>query len=189
MQIEETGLDGCLLITPRRFSDERGFFSETFNAETYARAGIATTFVQDNHSLSRTSGTVRGLHFQAPPHAQDKLVRCGRGRVLDVAVDIRKGSPTYGKWFGVELTFENGKQMLVPAGFAHGFVTREPDTEVIYKCSDVYAPETEGSLHFADPEIGIDWGITPGEAILSEKDRQAPRLALLESPFTYEATQ
>ncbi|MEP5154487.1 dTDP-4-dehydrorhamnose 3,5-epimerase [Planktotalea sp.] len=145
------------------------------------------TFIQDNHSLSETVGTVRGLHFQAPPHAQDKLVRCGKGALFDVAVDIRKGSPTYGQWFGAELSFENGRQLLVPAGFAHGFVTREPNTEIIYKCSDDYAPETEGALIWNDPDIGIDWGITADQAILSGKDEVAPKLADLDSPFTYEA--
>ena len=142
--------------------------------------------MQDNHSLSEQVGTVRGLHFQAPPRAQAKLVRCGRGRLFDVAVDIRVGSPTYGQWVGEELTFENGKQLLIPAGFAHGFSTREPGTEIIYKCSDTYAPETEGALHFDDPDIGIDWGLNPDAAILSEKDQAAPTLATFQSPFTYE---
>jgi dTDP-4-dehydrorhamnose 3,5-epimerase len=124
MHIEETGIPGLLILTPARFGDARGFFSETWNRERLAQHGIDIDFVQDNHSLSATVGTVRGLHFQAPPHAQAKLVRCGRGALFDVAVDIRKGSPTYGQWFGVELSFENGKQLLIPAGFAHGFATR-----------------------------------------------------------------
>jgi dTDP-4-dehydrorhamnose 3,5-epimerase len=141
MHIEETGIPGLLILTPARFGDARGFFSETWNRERLAQNGIDIDFVQDNHSLSATVGTVRGLHFQAPPHAQAKLVRCGRGVLFDVAVDIRKGSPTYGQWFGVELSFENGKQLLIPAGFAHGFATRAPETEIIYKCSDYYAPE------------------------------------------------
>jgi dTDP-4-dehydrorhamnose 3,5-epimerase len=134
-------------------------FSETWNRERLAENGIDIDFVQDNHSLSAAVGTVRGLHFQAPPHAQAKLVRCGRGALFDVAVDIRKGSPTYGRWFGIELSFENGKQLLIPAGFAHGFATRAPDTEIIYKCSDYYAPEAEGALRYDDPDIGIDWGL------------------------------
>ncbi len=186
MQIDETGLQGLLVLTPPRFGDARGFFSETYNSARLAERGITTAFVQDNHSLSAEAGTIRGLHFQGPPHAQAKLVRCGRGRLFDVAVDIRQGSPTYGKWFGIELTFENGHQLLVPAGFAHGFVTREPGTEIIYKCSDFYAPETEGALAWDDPDIGIDWGLT-GTPILSGKDAQAGRLADLESPFTFEA--
>ncbi|GAB5447856.1 dTDP-4-dehydrorhamnose 3,5-epimerase [Gymnodinialimonas sp.] len=186
MDIEQTGLEGLLVITPKRFGDARGFFAETYSATKLAEQGITTTFVQDNHSLSAEVGTIRGLHFQAPPHAQDKLVRCGRGRLFDVAVDIRKGSPTYGQWFGIELTFENGKQLLVPAGFAHGFVTREPGTEIIYKCSDFYAPETEGAVIWNDPEIGIDWGLSDAP-ILSDKDAIAPALRDLDSPFIYEA--
>jgi dTDP-4-dehydrorhamnose 3,5-epimerase len=182
MQIEETGIRGLLVLTPPRFGDARGFFSETYNAARLAEHGITTAFVQDNHSLSAETGTIRGLHFQAPPHAQAKLVRCGRGRLFDVAVDIRRGSPTYGKWFGIELTFENGHQLLVPEGFAHGFVTREPGTEIIYKCSDIYAPETEGAVVWNDPDIGIDWGLT-GDPILSAKDAAALPLSKLDTPF------
>lgn len=186
MEIEQTGLEGLVVITPPRFGDDRGFFAETYSAAKLAPHGITIRFVQDNHSLSADVGTIRGLHFQAPPHAQDKLVRCGRGRLFDVAVDIRKGSPTYGQWFGIELTFENGKQLLVPAGFAHGFITREPGTEIIYKCSDFYAPETEGAIVWNDPDIGIDWGLE-GTPILSGKDADAGTLADLDSPFIYEA--
>lgn len=186
MLVEETGLPGLLVLTPRRFGDARGFFSETWNRARFEEAGIHLDFVQDNHSLSAAVGTVRGLHFQAPPRAQAKLVRCGRGALFDVAVDIRRGSPTYGKWFGVELSFENGKQLLVPAGFAHGFATRVPDTEIVYKCSDIYAPETEGALRFDDPEIGIDWGLGDVAPILSEKDAAAPGLSGFETPFTFE---
>ncbi len=186
MQIEDTPLEGVKVITPPRFGDARGFFSETWSRPKLAAAGIGIDFVQDNHSLSATPGTVRGLHFQAPPHAQDKLVRCGRGRLFDVAVDIRRGSPTYGRWWGTELSFENGRQLLVPAGFAHGFATLEPETEIVYKCSDVYAPETEGALLWNDPDIGIDWPVAD-EAVLSDKDAAAPRLADFESPFTWEA--
>ncbi|WP_224816136.1 dTDP-4-dehydrorhamnose 3,5-epimerase [Hasllibacter sp. MH4015] len=188
MQIEETGLDGLLVLTPKRFGDERGFFAETYNQDTFAAGGITTRFVQDNHSLSAEVGTIRGLHFQAPPRAQAKLVRCGRGRIFDVAVDIRKGSPTFGAYFGIELTFENAKQLLVPEGFAHGFVTREPGTEIIYKCSDTYAPDTEGAVIWNDPDIGIDWGLD-GDPILSSKDRVAGRLRNLETPFVYGGTQ
>lgn len=186
MNIEQTGLSGLLVITPPRFGDARGFFAETYSAAKLAEQGVTTQFVQDNHSLSADVGTIRGLHFQAPPHAQAKLVRCGRGRLFDVAVDIRKGSPTYGQWFGIELTFENGVQLLVPAGFAHGFITREPATEIIYKCSDIYAPQTEGAVIWSDPEIGIDWGLD-GDPILSGKDAVACTLADLDSPFTFEA--
>ena len=128
MQIEQTSLPGVVILTPARFGDHRGFFSESWNRQRMQEAGIDIDFVQDNHSLSAQVGTVRGLHFQSPPHAQAKLVRCGKGRLFDVAVDVRKGSPSYGKWFGIELSFENGKQLLIPAGFLHGFVTREPGT-------------------------------------------------------------
>lgn len=130
-------------------------------------------------------GTVRGLHFQAPPNAQAKLVRCGRGAIFDLAVDIRRGSPTYGQWFGYELSAANGVQLYIPEGFAHGFVTLEPASEIIYKCSDYYAPKTEGSLRWDDPEIGIDWPLT-GDPILSEKDAEAPLLAEFDSPFAWE---
>jgi dTDP-4-dehydrorhamnose 3,5-epimerase len=185
VQIEDTALPGVLILTPKRFGDERGFFSESWNRRLLAENGLDFDFVQDNHSLSTRADTVRGLHFQAPPHAQAKLVRCGRGRLFDVAVDIRKGSPTYGRWVGVELSFENGRQLLIPAGFLHGFATRVPDTEIIYKCTDYFAPSADGAVRFDDPDIGIDWGLT-GEAILSDKDRAAPRLAAFDSPFTFE---
>ncbi len=146
--------------------------------------GIDTDFVQDNHSVSAAVNTVRGLHFQSPPHAQAKLVRCGRGRLFDVAVDIRKGSPTFGQWVGYELSFENGQQLLIPEGFLHGFATHEPDTEIIYKCSDYYAPECDGAVRFDDPDLGIDWGLG-GDAILSDKDANAPLMAQFDSPFIY----
>ncbi len=187
MQIEPTSLPGVLILTPRRFADARGWFSEVWNASTLAAQGIATPFVQDNHSYSREAGTVRGLHFQAPPRAQAKLVRCGRGRILDVAVDIRAGSPSYGHWVGVELSAENGRQLLIPEGFLHGFVTREPDCEVLYKCSDTYAPDCDGAVRFDDPDLAIDWGIDPAGAILSDKDRAAPLLQNFATPFRYEA--
>lgn len=183
MQIEDTPLPGVKLLTPARFGDARGFFSESYSRRVLAEHGITLDFVQDNHSLSAQVGTVRGLHFQAPPHAQDKLVRCGRGRLFDVAVDVRKGSPTYGQWFGAELSFENGKQLLVPAGFLHGFVTREPDTEIVYKCSDYYAPECDGAVHW--DSCGIDWGFE-GDPVISAKDAAAVRLADFDSPFVYE---
>ena len=145
MKIEQTSLPGVVVLTPARFGDSRGFFSESWNRKRMAEAGFDIHFVQDNHSFSAQVETLRGLHFQSPPHAQAKLVRCGRGRLFDVAVDIRRGSPTWGRWFGVDLSFDNGRQMLIPEGFLHGFVTREPETEIIYKCSDYYAPSHSGA--------------------------------------------
>ena len=185
MDVQTTPIPGLLVITPARFGDDRGFFSESYSKTRMAEHGVETEFVQDNHSLSARVGTVRGLHFQSPPHAQAKLVRCGRGVLFDVAVDVRKGSPTYGQWFGVELSFENGKQLLVPVGFLHGFSTRAPDTEIIYKCSDFYAPDCDGAVRFDDADIGIDWGLTD-EAILSGKDEQAQSFADFASPFVWE---
>ncbi|MGB7244838.1 MAG: dTDP-4-dehydrorhamnose 3,5-epimerase [Sulfitobacter sp.] len=187
MNIEKTSLDGVLILTPRRFGDDRGFFSEVWNKETLGAQGLNYDFVQDNHSLSRDVGVVRGLHYQSPPHAQDKLVRAGAGVIFDVAVDIRVGSPQYGHWFGTELSAENGKQMLVPKGFLHGFATRAPNSELLYKCTDVYSPECDGAIYFGDPDLGIDWGIPASDAILSEKDKMAPRFADFKSPFKYEA--
>lgn len=187
--IKPTDISDILVISPRRFGDDRGFFCETWNAGELANYGITTTFVQDNQSLSSAVGTIRGLHYQSPPHAQDKLVRCGRGALLDVAVDIRNGSPTYGEWVGVELSAENGRQLLVPKGFLHGFVTLEPDTEILYKCSDYYTPECDGAIRFDDPDIGIDWGISADQAVLSEKDATAAYLKDFNSPFTYEAAK
>jgi len=184
LTVSETALPGVLLLEPRRFGDHRGFFCESWNKARMSEYGIDIEFVQDNHSLSREAGTVRGLHFQSPPHAQAKLVRCGRGALFDVAVDIRKGSPTYGKWVGFELSFENGKQLLIPEGFLHGFAALEPDTEIIYKCSDYYAPDCDGAVRFDDPDIGIDWGLDR-EPILSEKDAAAPLLRDFETPFSY----
>jgi len=186
MLLNGTSIPGVWVITPPRFGDARGFFAETYNQAKLAAQGILLDFVQDNHSLSAQIGTVRGLHFQAPPHAQAKLVRCGRGVLFDVAVDIRRGSPTYGRWFGCELSFENGRQLLIPAGFAHGFVTRAPDTEIIYKCSDIYAPQTEGALRWDDPDIGIDWAMGDLVPILSDKDAAAPAFRGFDSPFAYE---
>ena len=184
MIVAQTSLSGVLLLTPPRFGDNRGFFSESYNRQRMAEHGVITEFVQDNHSLSREIGTVRGLHFQSPPHAQAKLVRCGKGVLFDVAVDIRKGSPTYGQWFGEELSFVNGKQLLIPAGFLHGFVTRAPDTEIIYKCSNYYAPDCDGAVLWNS--CGIDWGMGDTAAVLSEKDTIAPELGDFVSPFTYE---
>lgn len=187
MQIEDTPLAGLKVITPRRFGDARGFFSESWSRRGLADHGIELDFVQDNHSVSATLNTVRGLHFQSPPHAQDKLVRCGRGALMDVAVDARLGSPTYGRWFAVVLSAENGKQLLVPKGFLHGFATREADTEIVYKCTDYYAPECDGAVRFDDPEIGIDWGLS-GSPVLSDKDAGASGWAGFDSPFRWEGS-
>ncbi|MGC9371093.1 MAG: dTDP-4-dehydrorhamnose 3,5-epimerase [Paracoccaceae bacterium] len=186
MKVEDTAIPGVRLLTPARIADERGFFAESWNRARLAEAGIDIDFVQDNHSLSLRKGTVRGLHFQAPPHAQAKLVRCGRGALLDVAVDIRRGSPAYGQWVAAELSFDNGRQMLIPEGCAHGFATLRDETEVIYKCSAYYAPGSDRALQFDDPEIGIDWGVTRAGAVLSAKDAAAPPLRDLDSPFTWE---
>ena len=171
-------------IKPQRHGDHRGFFAETYSRRQYAGLGIDVEFVQDNHSLSKEVGTLRGLHFQAPPHAQAKLIRCGRGAIFDVAVDIRRGSPTYGEWKGYKLTAENGDQLYIPVGFAHGFVTLEPDSEIVYKCSDYYAPETEGAVLWNDPDISIEWP-TDTAPSLSEKDAVAPLFSDLESPFIF----
>ena len=173
-----------LLITPSRFGDKRGFFAETYSSQKYAEMGVDVEFVQDNHSLSRDVGTLRGLHYQAPPHAQGKLVRCGRGAFFDVAVDIRRGSPTYGQWMGYELSAENGHQLYVPIGFAHGFVTLEPHSEIVYKCSDYYTPEAEGALRWDDPDIGIKWPLK-GSPIVSARDALLPSLKAFESPFIF----
>ena len=185
MKMHSTRLMGVILIAPKRFGDHRGFFAETYSQRSYFAAGVDASFVQDNHSLSAAVGTVRGLHFQAPPHAQAKLVRCGRGAIFDVAVDIRRGSPTYGHWAGYTLSAENGAQLYIPVGFAHGFATLAPDSEIIYKCSDYYAPETEGALRWDDPDIGIKWPLTSAP-VLSGKDAAAPLLAGFNSPFTFE---
>ncbi len=184
MIVRETPLPGVVIIEPVRHGDARGFFSESWSKSRMDEAGLVHDFVQDNHSMSTEAGTLRGLHFQAPPHAQAKLVRCGRGRLFDVAVDIRRGSPTYGQWTGAELSFENGLQLLVPEGFLHGFVTREPDTEVIYKVTDVYAPDCDGAVRW--DSCGVDWGVT-GTPKLSPKDAAAPALADFDSPFEWTA--
>ncbi|KQI73350.1 dTDP-4-dehydrorhamnose 3,5-epimerase [Loktanella sp. 5RATIMAR09] len=183
--MKQTDLTGVFELTPRRFADSRGHFSETYNADTLARHGINTLFVQDNQSYSRDIGTVRGLHFQAPPSAQAKLVRVLQGVIWDVAVDIRRGSPSYGHWVGRELSAETGNQLFIPAGFLHGFVTRTADCVVAYKCSATYAPATEGAVRFDDPDLAIDWGIDAQDAVLSDKDAAAPHFASLNSPFTY----
>ncbi|SOB81052.1 dTDP-4-dehydrorhamnose 3,5-epimerase [Sphingomonas guangdongensis] len=175
------------LVRPKRHGDARGWFTETYNRDTFAALGISCVFVQDNHSLSGPAFTLRGLHFQAPPRAQDKLVRCIRGRIFDVAVDVRRGSPTYGRWVGAELSAENGDQLFIPVGFAHGFVTLEPDCEVTYKCSDTYAPDADGGLSWDDPDIAVDWPLPPGRTPeLSAKDGRQPSLVGFDSPFPYD---
>ncbi|MBL4767809.1 MAG: dTDP-4-dehydrorhamnose 3,5-epimerase [Rhodobacteraceae bacterium] len=182
MIIAETDLAGVFLITPKRFEDERGFFSESWNKKSLAEAGLELpAFVQDNHSLSRTTGTLRGLHFQSPPHAQGKLVRCGQGELFDVAVDIRKGSPTFGNSFGTILSAQNGRQLWIPAGFLHGFVTRMPDTEIVYKCTDHYASECDGAVRW--DSLGVDWSVAA--PLLSDKDASAPLFADFDSPFIW----
>ena len=177
IEVRELELAGVYEITPQRFGDDRGFFSETYSATGLAAAGIDMTFVQDNHSLSRKAGVLRGLHYQLPPFAQDKLVRVICGAILDVAVDIRKSSPTFGRWLALEVSAKRWNQILVPKGFAHGFVTLIPDTEVIYKVTERYAPECDRSIRFDDPAIGIDWRVSAADVTLSDKDRNAPLLA------------
>ena len=184
MQIEPTALPDVLILTTARFGDARGWFRETWNGPKLTELGVHLDFVQDNHSMSAATGTLRGLHFQSPPHAQDKLVRCSRGAIRDVAVDVRKGSPHFGKWVAVDLTAENARQLLVPKGFLHGFVTLTPDAEVQYKCTDVYAPDCDGAVRWNDPDIGIDWGVT--DPVLSTKDQTAPFLRDWDSPFVWQ---
>lgn len=189
MQIETTRLPGVMIITPKRHGDARGFFCESWNRQTLRDRGIdLPEFVQDNHSMSHEVGTLRGLHYQSPPMAQGKLVRCGRGRLFDVAVDVRRGSPHYGAWFGLELSDENGRQLWIPSGFLHGFVTREPDTEIIYKCTAHYSQAHDGAV--AWNSLGIDWGLDdlPQGPQLSEKDQKAPDFSDWQSPFEMEQT-
>ena len=182
MKIIGTKITDLKLIEPARFGDHRGYFGETYSARKYDDLGLSDEFVQDNHSLSMVVGTLRGLHFQAPPSAQTKLVRCGRGAIFDVAVDIRIGSPTYGKWDGYELTAENGLQLYVPIGFAHGFVTLQPDSVIVYKCSEYYAPQAEGAVLWNS--CGIAWPLA-GDPILSDKDTSASAFNDFNSPFIY----
>lgn len=186
MRIEETALPGVVIVTPARIGDDRGWFCETWNASRMQAAGLGIAFVQDNHSFSARAGTLRGLHYQRPPHAQDKLVRCTRGAILDVAVDARRGAPTYGHWVAVTLTAANFRQILVPRGVLHGFVTLQDDTEVQYKCSDFYAPDCDGAVRW--DSLGIDWqpDLWGGTPILSAKDAAAVRFAEFDSPFGWE---
>ncbi|MEQ9459396.1 MAG: dTDP-4-dehydrorhamnose 3,5-epimerase [Phycisphaeraceae bacterium] len=187
MQILETDIPGVRIIEPKKFGDHRGFFMETYSSPRLAEAGITDHFVQDNHSLSASAGTLRGLHCQRPPHAQAKLVRVTRGRVLDVAVDARQGSPTFGQHVAVELDPDSARQLYVPFGFLHGFVTLEPDTEFLYKVSDVYAPDCDTGVRFDDPDLAIDWRLGGREPILSDKDAKLVAWRDFDSPFTYQS--
>ena len=188
MRIEELDLAGLLLIEPPRFGDARGWFCETWNRRRMEEAGLGFDFVQDNHSMSAEAGTLRGLHYQAPPAAQTKLVRCSAGAVWDVAVDVRRGSPAYGRWHGVVLSAENGAQLLVPRGFLHGFLTLTPNAEVQYKVDDYYSAACDGAVAWDDPDIAIDWPLAEAGVaapVLSDKDAAAPRLQDFETPFSY----
>ena len=177
MEIVETAIPDVKILTPKKHGDHRGFFSETYNRKVLAEHGITLEFCQDNHSLSAEVGVLRGLHFQTPPYAQDKLLRVTRGAVFDVAVDVRRGSPTFGRHVTVELTADNWKQILVPKGFAHGFVTLEPNTEVMYKVTAFYAPDCDRGIRWDDPALGIRWPVDPADVTLSDKDRNQPLLA------------
>lgn len=175
-----------ILITPEKFHDNRGWFSEVYNAKRELNSGIADTFVQDNQSFSEEKGTVRGIHFQSPPHAQAKLVRCARGRIIDYVVDLRKESPTYGHYVSAELCAYSGNQLYIPVGFGHAFITLEPGTEVLYKVSDFYFPDCDAGVRWNCPTIGIDWPLPEADVTLSEKDRSLPLLEDFASPFGYE---
>jgi dTDP-4-dehydrorhamnose 3,5-epimerase len=184
MKIINTTIEDVKVLEPKVFGDHRGWFMETYSDVLFKKAGLNLTFVQDNHSYSAAKGTLRGLHYQLNPKGQTKLVRCTKGAIFDVAVDIRKGSPTFGKWFGIELTSENKKQLLIPKGFAHGFMTLTEDVEVQYKVDELYAPDCDRGIIWNDPEIGIQWpiDITP---VLSAKDEIAPLLKEAENNFVY----
>lgn len=185
MIFTKTDLPGVVVVEPKVFGDHRGWFMETYSKKNYEEAGINIDFVQDNQSMSATKGTLRGLHFQLNPKAQTKLVRCTQGSIFDVAVDIRHGSPTFGQWFGTLLTAENKKQLFIPQGFAHGFMTLTDDVEVQYKCDNLYSPEHDGGILWNDPEIGIEWPMDI-HPILSEKDEKAPLLKDVKTNFVYE---
>jgi dTDP-4-dehydrorhamnose 3,5-epimerase len=185
MRTQEMKLPGAWLLQPTRLEDARGYFVETYNAELLRRIGIDAVFVQDNQSFSVAAGTVRGLHFQLPPEPQAKLVRVVRGRIFDVAVDLRRGSPTYGQWIGEVLDAKNGQQLFIPRGFAHGFCTLEADTEVAYKVDGFYSPDCDSGILWNDPTLAIHWPIAPEQAVLSPKDRSLPEFLLFESPFEY----
>lgn len=184
MEIIDTKLPDCKILIPKKFEDNRGYFFESWNRSALQIRDVDIDFVQDNHSFSAVRGTVRGLHYQSPPHAQDKLVRVVSGEILDIAVDVRVGSPTYGQWIAVYLSEENNHQLLVPKGFLHGFATCKDNVHVTYKCSDVYSSSADGSVRFDDPDLGIDWKLDR-QAILSEKDRKAVSFADFQSPFVF----
>ena len=177
--VEATAIPDVKVVTPQRFGDRRGFFSEVYNRQDFAAVGLDLDFVQDNHSLSGEAGTIRGLHFQRPPFAQDKLVRVVRGRILDIAVDIRRRSPTYGRHISIELSAENWRQLLIPVGFLHGFCTLEPNVEVIYKVTNYYSAEHDGGVAWNDPDLAIAWPPSAAHAILSQRDGCLPRLSEL----------
>ena len=183
MKTETFDIAGVVAITPDRFGDARGFFSETWSAARFTAAGVDSTFIQDNQSLSRDKGVIRGLHCQIGPNAQGKLVRCLRGAIWDVAVDARRSSPTFGRWVGIELSAENWRQIWVPAGFLHGFCTLQPDTEVVYKVTAPYDREAERGVVWDDPTLALPWPVEPGGAILSDKDKVLPRWADLPELF------
>jgi dTDP-4-dehydrorhamnose 3,5-epimerase len=189
LMIRRTEIADLVLITPRRYGDARGWFSETYSARTFSEVLGDVTFVQDNQAFSALRGTLRGLHFQRPPKPQAKLIRVLRGSIFDVAVDLRVGSPTYGHWVGETLTAEGGEQLFVPRGFAHGYCTLEPNTEVAYKVDGYYAPDCDAGLAWNDPMIGITWPMAPEEAILSDKDTKLPAFADFVSPFRYHTAQ
>lgn len=176
LEIKSLGLDGVLEIIPPKFEDDRGFFSETWNAQKLSENGVTFDFVQDNHSRSRAAGVLRGLHYQLPPYAQDKLVRVVKGSVFDVAVDIRRGSPSFAHWTAVRISADKWNQVLIPKGFAHGFLTLEPDTEVIYKVTNPYSASHNRAIRFDDPDIGIIWPMNASTFQLSDNDRLAPSL-------------
>lgn len=185
MDVTTTKLQGVLILKPRRFADARGFFVEVYNERVFREAGVTPTFVQDNHSYSRQRGTIRGLHFQLPPATQAKLVRVVRGRVYDVAVDLRRGSPTYGQWVAESLSAEGGEQIYLPHGFAHGFCTLEDETEVVYKVDAYYAPAQDSGIIWNDPSLNISWPVAPEAVVLSDKDRKLGTFAAFASPFHY----
>ena len=189
MKVTPLSIPDVMILEPERFSDRRGFFSETYNRRVLARHGIELDFVQDSHSLSGPRGTVRGLHFQAPPFAQDKLIRVVRGSIHDVAVDLRVGSPTYGRHVAAVISARAWNQILVPIGFAHGFCTLEPDTEIVYKVTDYYSPEHDRGVLWSDPDLGIEWPVLEETAVLSPKDRNLPRLRDIVSPFVHAPTR
>ncbi|MEL6859695.1 MAG: dTDP-4-dehydrorhamnose 3,5-epimerase [Pseudomonadota bacterium] len=183
LDVQALDIPDVKLVTPKRFGDQRGFFSETYNKERFVAAGISANFIQDNHSLSASKGTIRGLHYQRAPFAQAKLVRVLRGSIIDVAVDFRAGSPSFGKWVRAELSAENGVQIFVPRGFLHGFATLEENTEIAYKVDNYYSAECDGSVAWDDPFLSIDWGVSTGSVVVSEKDARAPLFKSVESPF------